>query len=153
MLYEEGAISNDSNVRVDTVTNDRPGLVLKKQDWNGGPLEGAVFTLSTGETEIGNFTSDAAGMITIAFLSSGKDYILKKTSAPRGWQGPEEDIVIHMDEEGKLTLTGPADYYELTEAEGTTLASLVVKNRPYTFQTVKIDGDTNTPLKAALPSC
>ena len=49
---------------------------------------------------------------------------------------------------GVLTVRGAnTDYYTLIQAQGTNLATLTVKNRPYTFQAVKKDGDTDTPLQ------
>ncbi len=148
--YDGGAISSESNVRVDTVTNDRPGIILKKQDWNGGPLAGAVFTLKdeNGNT-LGTFTSDEEGVITTAFLSGGKEYTLTETAAPAGYHGPEKDIKIVMN--GSLTVSGPdEEYYTVTQANGTELASLTVKNRPYTLEAVKTDATTLEPLSGVV---
>ncbi|MBQ1335006.1 MAG: hypothetical protein IIY34_06610, partial [Clostridia bacterium] len=148
--YDGGAISSESNVRVDTVTNDRPGIILKKQDWNGGPLAGAVFTLKDeNDNTLGTFTSDEEGVITTAFLSGGKEYTLTETAAPAGYHGPEKDIKIMMN--GSLTVSGPdEEYYTVTQANGTELASLTVKNRPYTLEAVKTDATTLEPLSGVV---
>ncbi len=84
-LYEKGISAEDSNVRIDTVTNNRPGIVLKKTMWNGTtPLAGARFTLKDSNgNQIGEFLSDENGAITVAFLSEGADYVLTETAAPR----------------------------------------------------------------------
>ena len=148
VLYDDAQIIAGSNVQVVTVTNDRPGLILKKTDWSGNPLEGAVFTLadSSSGAVLGTFSSDADGLITIAFLSNNKDYVLTETSVQRPFRGLDNPITINISN-GTVSVSGPdTDYYVLTQAQGTTLASLTVKNRPYTFQAVKQDADTKAPL-------
>ena len=50
--YTRGEISSESNVRVDTATNDRPGIILKKENWNGYALPGAIFTLKETSTTL-----------------------------------------------------------------------------------------------------
>ena len=146
--YEPGETSSDSNVRVDTVTNDRPGIILKKQDWDGKPLAGAVFSLTdSGGNTLGTFTSDESGFISTAFLSSDKEYTLTETKTPHGWHGLETAMKIRVTD-GTVTVDGPNEgSYTLTQAEGTTLASIVIKNRPYTFRAVKEDGDTHQPME------
>lgn len=145
--YEEGQISDESNVRVDVVTNDRPGIILKKEDWSGNPLDGAVFELKDNNGNLlGTFTSGQDGFITTAFLSNNKEYTLTETISPKLYHGPETAFTISVDN-GFVTVNGPDPaYYELTQAEGTTLATLVIKNRPYTFRAVKKDQDTDEPM-------
>lgn len=144
----EGQISSESNVRVDTVTNDRPGIILKKQDWSGNALAGAVFTLKdSGGNVLGTFTSDENGLITTAFLSNDKNYTLTETKAPQTYYGLQEAMTISVNSSGTVTVSGAdAEYYDLTQAQGTTLATLILKNRPYLFRAVKIDGDTDAPM-------
>lgn len=145
--YSEGQTAEGSNVRVDTVTNDRPGIMLKKQNWSGAPLAGAVFTLKDGDSTIGTFTSGADGLITIAFLSNNKEYTLTETTAPQSYHGLESSMTIRVDTDGTVEVSGPDEaYYTLTQAQGTTLATIIIKNRLYTFQAVKIDGDTGAAL-------
>ena len=145
--YVTGAISQESNVRVDTVTNDRPGIVLKKQDWDGNDLAGATFTLAVENGNIlGTYTSNDSGLITTAYLSNHVNYILTETSTPQGYHGLETELLIR-DDDGTVSVIGPgAEYYTLTQAEGTNPATLVLKNHPYTFQAVKKDGTAQTPL-------
>ena len=150
--YDQGELPADSNVRVDTVTNDRPGIILKKQDWSGNALAGATFTLTekSSGTLIGTFTSDESGNITTAFLGEGKEYTLTETSTPQGYHGVEYSLIIKA-ESGTVTVNGsdenPEDgYYTLTQAAtengSTTPAIMIIKNRPYTLQAIKMDGDT-----------
>ena len=71
---------------MDTVTNDRPGVVLRKHDWSGDALQGAAFKLEDDDgTLIGSFTSDDEGYITTAYLRDGVDYVLTETKAPQGY--------------------------------------------------------------------
>ncbi|MBQ4176286.1 MAG: LPXTG cell wall anchor domain-containing protein, partial [Lachnospiraceae bacterium] len=145
----------ESNVRVDTVTNDRPGIILKKQDWDGNPLAGAVFTFAEegSDTLIGTFTSDSDGYITTAFLSENKNYTLTETAAPHAYHGLETAMTIKVtgSQSGQgtgvngstVTVSGPdSEYYSLSQASGTTPATLIIKNRPYVLRAVKQDGDT-----------
>lgn len=95
VLYDKGEVATDSNVRVDTVTNNRPGIVLKKQDWNGNALAGAAFTLTDSDgNAIGSFVSDADGQITVAFLRDNVDYTLTETRTPQGYHGLEAPMII-----------------------------------------------------------
>ena len=146
--YTQGTISSESNVRVDTVTNTRPGIILKKQTWNGEPLAGATFSLSEegSDTPIGTFTSDSEGYITTAFLSENKNYTLTETVAPQGYHGLETPAIIRV-AGSTVTVSGPdSAYYSLTQASGTEPASLIIKNRPFIFQAIKQDGDTEIKL-------
>ena len=146
--YAEGEISSQSNVRVDTVTNDRPGIILKKQDYNGNPLEGAVFTLTDQDGNlIETFTSDAGGVITTAFLSSGKTYTLTETKAPARYCGLQAPMHIVWNKGQVEVIEADRNDYTLSQASGTTMATLIVKNRPYTLRSVKLDGDTHIPLE------
>ena len=147
VLYEQGTVDEDSHVRVDTVTNNRPGIVLRKQDFSGHALPGAVFELKDEAGDIiGTFTSDDAGQITVAFLRDDVDYTLKEISTPQGYYGLPADVTIRLSN-GVVTVDGiEADYYALEQGEGKT-PTLTVKNRPMTFQAIKVDGDTKAPLQ------
>ncbi len=150
-LYEKGTSAEDSNVRIDTVTNNRPGIVLKKTMWNGTtPLAGARFTLKDSNGNlIGEFLSDENGAITVAFLSDGADYVLTETHAPQGYHGLEAPMTIRLNA-GTVTVSGvDAEYYSLAQGNGTT-PMLVIKNRPYTFQAFKkAAGSEENPLSGA----
>ena len=43
VTYQKGIPDLMANLRVDTVTNNRPGIVLRKEDWDGAPLAGCRF--------------------------------------------------------------------------------------------------------------
>ena len=110
------------NVRVDTVTNKRPGIILKKVMWDGTKaLEGATFTLTdpTGKL-IGTYTSDEEGLITEAYLRTGVEYTLTETSAPQGWHGLEDAIELTLDSDGSLNVTGvDSEYFTVTSGAQT----------------------------------
>ena len=149
--YEASAISSESNVRLYTVTNDRPGVILRKTDWAGSPLAGAGFTLSVENgVEIGSFVSDADGLITVAYLSEGTSYVLAETSVPVGYFGLTEDALLSLSQ-GTLSVSGPdAAFYTLTTpGPGSAIATLTLKNRARTLTLVKRDADAEgqTPLE------
>ena len=146
VLYEKGVTDADSNVRVDTVTNNRPGIVLKKQDASGRPLAGVSFTLEDNEGNlIGSFTSNSEGAVTTAFLRDNVDYTLKETKTPQGYHGLEAPAVIRLSG-GNVTVSGlKTAEYTLTQGAGRT-PELVLKNRPFTFRVIKTDAATEEPL-------
>ena len=150
VLIDKGVDDEDSNVRVDTVTNGRPGIVLRKQDWDGHALAGAGFTLTDGDGNlIGSFESGADGMITVAYLRDDTDYILTETRAPQGWYGLQTPITIRIFE-GLVTVSGAdAEWYILTQAAGDDDPTLTVKNRPNVFEAIKLDADTGSPMSGA----
>lgn len=149
VLYEKGTVSQTSNVRADTVTNNRPGIILKKTAWNGEtPLAGASFKLTDGNTLIGTFTSDDTGLITVAFLGDDKDYTLTETSTqgiPGNWTGMDGNMTLRLFH-GTVTVSGvDPDVYILDQGEGKT-PTLTIKNHPYTFRAVKVEDTTANPL-------
>ena len=141
--YNKGTIEENSNVRVDTVTNSRPGIVIKKQDWSKNPLQGAAFSLHSGDA-IWTFNSAEDGLITEAFLRDGVTYTLTETAAPKDYQGlpAAMDIVANG---SNVRISGiDEDYYEIVKDNETT--TIIVKNRPYTFKAIKKDKTDNSPL-------
>lgn len=146
VLYEKGAVDADSNVRIDTVTNNRPGIVLKKQTWAGEPLANAKFTLSDNQGNIiGNFTSNAEGEITVAFLRDNIIYTLEETATVRGYQSLSDKAKITL-HDGTVSVSGiTADEYILQQDPGET-PTLILKNRPFTFTVKNTDFSTNGPM-------
>ena len=148
VLYDKGQVSQGSNVRVDTVTNNRPGIVLKKTDWSGNALAGAVFTLKDEAGDaIGTFTSDENGLITTAFLSDNQNYTLTETNAPKGYHGLEDPVTMCLNN-GAVTVSSVEEtYYILEQGDGKT-PELTIKNKPFELkvikQGVKNDGSAET---------
>ncbi|MBQ6234776.1 MAG: CHAP domain-containing protein [Clostridia bacterium] len=154
--YEQGAQETGSNVRVDTITNSRPGVKLYKVDWDDEPLADAEFTLTLGNTTIGPFVSDEDGLITEALLGENVDYVLNEVRATQGYYGIEAPLTLRLTQSnGAYTLTvtpdqnAPADigYFYTVEQNGANgMPELKVKNRTYTLRFDKQDGDTGDPL-------
>ena len=146
VLYQEGRTSTDSNVRVDTVTNDRPGIILKKTQWDGStPLAGAVFTLKDQDGSlIDTFTSDDEGLITTAFLREDVPYSLTETGAPQGWYGLQAPVTITMSS-GEIHVSGVEDSWYIVD-NGAEMPTLTIKDRPFDFRAVKKDGSTGQGL-------
>ena len=147
VTYQKGIPDSMANLRVDTVTNNRPGIVLRKEDWDGNPLSGCSFTLTDeAGLEIGTFTSDEEGLITVAFLRDNVEYELTEKLTPKGYHGLEAPMTILLDN-GTVSVSGvDAEYYDLQQGVGTT-PTLVIKNRPYTFRAVKVTGEEEEPLE------
>ena len=148
VTYDNGTIEEGSNVRVDTVTNDRPGIIIKKTEWDGETaLAGAVFTLTDEEGEvIGTFTSDQDGLVTAAYLRENTAYTLTEVRAPQGFRGLSEPVTIRRSG-NTVTVSGQEPEYYVVPEENEETFTLIIKNRPYTLQAVKKDGDTNAPMQ------
>ena len=147
VLYDRGDLDADSNVRVDTVTNNRPGIVLKKMQWDGTtPLAGATFTLTDSYGNlIGTYTSDEDGLITIAFLSNNATYYLEETKTPGHFLGLQDHVSIRL-HDGEVTVTGTDSInYSVIQSAGTT-PTVIIKNRLRDFHVVKKDAITGDAL-------
>lgn len=152
----QGTLPQGSNVRVDTITNSRPGVTLRKLDWEGNPLAGAQFTLQLGDSVMGPFTSDADGLVGQMFLGEGVDYTLSETRAPQGHYGIEAPLTLRLESSGSaytLAVTPAAnapadiaDYYVLNQNGADGMPELSVKNRTYTLRFDKLDGENYDPL-------
>ncbi|MBR2523529.1 MAG: hypothetical protein IKE53_03725 [Clostridiales bacterium] len=146
--YDTGSVLDGSNIRVDTTTNDRPGLKLLKYSWDGNtPLADATFTLVSADgTYRKTFTSDSDGNITKAYLNEGVTYYLTEIKTPAGYYCPTESIEI-MIEGGQFVVAGDSDFGDLDVEDDGADKDLTIKNIPYTLTAVKTDG-TN-PLAGA----
>lgn len=103
-------------------------------------------------TDLGTYTSDEDGLITTAFLSEDKVYTLTETKSPKGYQALPTSMSISIDQNGTVTVGGvsEADYQLNSAIPGDFhIATLIVKDKPYHFRAVKIDGDTEAPLAGA----
>ena len=146
--YKRGELSTNDNVRVDEATNSRPGIVLKKTEWDGTtPLAGASYVLADEQgTEIGTYISGEDGLITEAYLRENVVYTLTETAAPQGWHGLESVMNIKL-RGGEVTVTGvDEDYYIVTQGTGTEKDTITIKDRPYRLRAVKVDSETKAPL-------
>ena len=152
VLYEQGEETlHNENVRTDTVTNSRPGVVLYKTDMEDHYLEGAVFTLTDEDGQdvaAESYTSGADGRITIAYLSPG-DYTLTETEAPDGFVVLDTPMTITITEDGEVQVSGISErMYTLdTDPSGEMTAVITIKNRRSALQVRKIDSATDQGLQ------
>ncbi len=169
VTYDEPEPVGD-NVRIYRAANTstaRPRIVLRKQDWKGDWLSGAVFTLSLKDDPTNaptTYTSDANGLITIAYPEPDKTYVLTEVKSPAGYRGLSAplEFTVHVttDAAGKVVsedVTVSPDtgdiklYYKVdTEGDKEKIPRLIVRDRPWTFEVVKVDATTGDPLKGAV---
>jgi len=136
------------NARTDTVTNSRHGIRLVKQDMNGNPLSGAVFTLtdpSGNKVGLDSYTSDNDGLITIAYVNVGTRYTLQENSTARGYQPVADSISFIQNADGTVSVTDGNAACTVIQGENGSMPEIRIKNRPFTLKAVKIS-DTGTPL-------
>lgn len=145
--YDRNEPDPDSNVRLDTVTDSRPGIILRKTDWDGQPLQGAVFTLKDADDSlIGTFTSDETGFLTTVFLREGIAYTLTETETPTGYYGLEIPLLLTLTESGAEAHGPNRELYDLSTDPATGITTLTVRNRTCSLQLVKVDDLTSRPL-------
>ena len=162
-----GPTGKNENIRIDTVTNSRPGIQIYKTDWAGeNYLSGAEFTLKdSGGHDVGHasYTSDSNGLVTTAYLNAGT-FTLNEIKTPFGYAALDQPVTITVTTAQPadydltvtsgsttyyITVSGPEGFYTTTPATGTDMARITVKNR--TVQELKVlkegvDGSTRTPL-------
>ena len=143
VTYTEGTISGAAgNVKTDTVTNSRHGIRIVKTDLSGNPLENAVFTLTdaSGST-VGDdsYVSDSSGQVTIAYVNVNTDYTLTETKSPSGYIGAGS-VKFRLGSNGTITVTEGSNY-SISQASGSSMATLTIKNQPYTLSMIKQNKD------------
>ena len=163
--YDPGRISGkNNNVRIDTVTNSRPGIKLYKTLWNWeDPLADAVFTLkdTAGEDVAAeSYTSRVSdGLITIAYLNPGT-YTLTEIMTPKGYVALPKPLMIKVENvEGTIQVTeatGPEGYYQFRQAQEAQeatetspareaeMASITIRNRPVELHVIKVDAENQS---------
>ena len=147
---------HNENVRTDTAINSRPGIVLTKVDWNGDPLEGAVFTLKDEQGDdvaADSYTSGEDGQITIAYLDPGV-YTIAEIRAPKGYVALEAPVSHTVSEDGDgnthVAVDGiDARFYEISLENSEMVAEIKLKNRSASLEVVKIDATGEHPLEGA----
>ena len=161
--YDQRTPEEGSNVRVDYVTNTRPGVILKKTNWDGSEkLNETEFSLqdaayrendaTTASLLHKSYISDADGYVTTAFLNKETEYILTETKAKPGYHGLEEPVTFRTNRVGWIdagTITGMDNtQYTLTVDEDGNQV-LTIKNKIYTFAVRKQDSVTEGYLAGA----
>ena len=149
--YDKGqSTGQNEKIRVDTVTNSRPGIQIYKTNWSGRPLGGASFTLKDENGQnvgAASYTSDENGFVTIAYLNEGS-YSLAEIGVPGGYAAMEEPLTIQVTRDHQVTIAGDSDYYSLDEEPSDGMsADLTVRNRTASLKVVKMDADTDQPIE------
>ena len=145
-----------TNSRTDTVTNARPGIRLVKTDLNGTPLEGGGFTLvkASDESTKKTFRSGEDGLIAVAYLTAGEEYVLTETAAPYRHLALVDSLRIRVSPEGQL-LVNDADaapegaFYTVTQVEKPTaenMPTVTILNKPFSLQALKVDAASGVPI-------
>ena len=157
--------TNLREFRVTDTPSDKPAVKFLKEDWSKHPLAGATFTLKQGTTDIfpaEGKTSDSQGLISIDHLTDNTDYVLKEIATPPGYYGLQDPLTLQLvtDEATGWTLDVSPDSGEITNFyevgfeqekndQGIVIAeyvTLTLKNKPYHFEAIKVDGSNDKPL-------
>ena len=141
----ESTISND-----ELIAKEEAGLANTEVEY----LEGAKFKLYKGAEEVGTYTTDSTGKITITGLYQYEDgrgidqtYTLKEVLAPDGY-AKAKDITFKVENiDGKLTLTTTEGTEEKYSVEGNTI-NLTIEDSP-SFRLIKKDAETTERLANA----
>lgn len=112
----------------------------------GGPVNGAVFSLSSGDTVLATATSDASGSVNFGSLSAG-NYTVRETTPAPGYQLSDELHTVVVTADGMVTVDGaPPD----TAVVNNTVAYQVQVNK-VNSQGVPIYGAQFQMLSGATP--
>ncbi len=155
VTYDQGSLVNGSNIRVDNVTNDRPGLGLTKTDWQGvNMLQNAEFTVVSTDPAHPfrkKFVSDSNGHITKAFFVPGTIYELTEIKTPVGYYCPTDSIKVKFidDVQGFEIDTSSSNYFGTSVVQQGDDTLLSIWNMTYTLRVLKVDADDDSPLQGA----
>lgn len=139
-----GTVNNIQNIRIDEIRNIRlGGLTVKKTDIDGiTPLNDAIFILKdSNNITIGTYTSDQSGIVSTFYLEDGI-YTLVETKSPSGYQKLIDEFTITVNS-GNFLVSGYNQEYVNYNSETSTI---IIKNKPITFNIIKVDLDDNTIL-------
>ena len=137
------------NVRTDDVTNARPGIRFMKTDANGNPLSGAVFTMKAEGLLNAEFTSDSDGLVTIAYPLENVEYKITEIETPSGYSAIADTILFKV-VNGELTVTSNGDEAVTVSQMGADgMIDVSVDNYETDFSVVKVDEESNEPIKGA----
>lgn len=158
-VLTQAEINDGANSRKDTVTNGRPGIKIVKTDMNDQPLANAAFVLKENSAETDQhtkrFTSDEAGLIVMAYLSTDKEYKLSESNAPSGYQKLIDDLIVKVGSDGTVYVNGSSEnpengYYTIKQVQNPTAADMPVisiRNKDYSLRAVKTDAYTDAPME------
>ena len=150
ILYTASYSSVDySNIRVDTIKNDRAGLTIKKTDMQPTPcpLAGAKFELRDENSNlIDTFTSDDTGFVAKAFLRKNVPYTLTETKSPNRYHGLDDALTITLNNDGTVTTDATSNKVVVNNSDPNNPV-LTIKNIRYDFSINKLDKNTHQAIK------
>ena len=134
------------NMRTDVITNSRFGIKIIKEDFGGGPLANAVFTLEDSEGNpagSGTYTSGNDGLAADAYLNVGEEYALTEIKSPERYHAASGPLKFRIrTSDGKLEVTdGEEGEYSIVQASASEEAKLVIKNRKMKLRAVNVGID------------
>lgn len=119
----EATIYRSDTEKVTQIVNrSAVSLTILKTDRKdpANPLEGAEFTLTKDGADLGTYSTDSSGTITLPQLTTGT-YILTETVPPAGYRGLTEPIRLKV-EAGTITDVTPGasatSFWKLTDSGG-----------------------------------
>ena len=153
--YTEGKAHN--NIKTDTITNTRTGgVVITLYDMNTRePLANGIFVLKQGDSELGTFTSDSDGRVTVMYdFTHDIDYTLTEITPPQKYIGLPNSAVFSVDSQNdSIHLSGNESQWQSwhspTGENDLIIAYIDLFNKPYTLRAVKKDSLTSQPLSNA----
>ena len=153
-------IEDNANSRKDTVTNARPGLKLVKTDMKGRPLDGGKFTLVSKDdpSKRKTFTSDEDGLIAMAYLTAGEDYVLTETTAPFKYLSLIDPLTIRVKDDNTVYVNGETEapegaFYTITQVPDPTvenMPTISIMNKPFTLNAKKLDAENGNPVEGVV---
>lgn len=150
-------VDDPGNIRTDTINNVRTGgIVITLYDMNTKEaLPNGIFTLKKGDTNIGTFTSDENGRVTILYdFDREVEYSLVESSPPSGYIGIPNTAVFKIENDDSVTVTGNDEKwtkgYKSSVVGDKLVAYVDVYNKPFTLSAIKVESGTDAPLKGAV---
>ena len=142
---------SNNNMRVDTITNDRPGITIYKEDMHDHKMANAYFNLRDDHGNlIGTFVSDENGKVTVAYLRKNVDYTLEETKSPQGYHGLDNPLTLRLNNDGTVTVIAASDIdNRRIEVDNRDIENptVTVKNIKYDFTITKRDKITHDPIQ------
>ena len=168
VTYDQGeptGVIEDGNVRKDTINNTRGGgIVISLYEWGSQQLTqkvalpNGVFTLAKKDgEEIGTFTSDKRGRVTILYdFERDTEYVITETKTPDRYIGlpypvyfkvTSDNEIIWTDDEKDWVICHTADIQSADEKE--IVAYVDIYNKPVELKVIKQDKDSKRGLPGA----
>lgn len=162
--YPKGFSVDEGNISI-TVEDDPVDLQITKVDPNGGPLFGAVFsitpvdgsTFANGKTDTETLRTGKDGLLFMgAKLVVGNSYDITEVSAPEGYEKVSGTMRITVDKDGSIKVLGSAQEDGTVNPQPPTGYSKVdtnafevkVANEPIEISLVKVNADDTTSMLA-----